>query len=191
MNSLEEGSVRIYANDSNSKSLFHKSCPGFNPNELDTGLREAIVRQYNLNDQYNLSIKGDVPGITTSFVYGGTHSSLFALHWEDWCLHSISFLHFGDVRYSNMLNMIQQNYVQIKWWLAIPESEAKKLHKLLAKLLPEEFAKCAGHIQHKELFIHPQFLIDNDISFYVAFQQPGEFIISELGTDFLGSDVNF
>lgn len=54
---------------------------------------------------------------------------------------------------------------------------ADKLEKKLAELFPEEFEKCSGFVQHKNLMLTPQFLEDNGIPFSRVIQNAGDLMI--------------
>jgi hypothetical protein len=103
----------------------------------------------------NVDRLGD--GTVRPWSYAGTYLSLFALHREDANLPSAN-LHIAGAS---------------KIWIGITEEGMKRLNDLIG----EHMKSCFTH--HRRLFIHPNFLIRHNIPFNVAFQQPGDLILSD------------
>jgi JmjC domain, hydroxylase len=96
-------------------------------------------------------------GTVRPWSYAGSYLSVFPLHREDAQLPSAN-LHIGGAS---------------KIWIALTEEGMDKLQKIVG--IP--IAACHPH--HRTIFYHPSFLIRHDIPFNVAFQQPGDLILSD------------
>jgi hypothetical protein len=96
-------------------------------------------------------------GTVRPWSYAGTYLSFFPLHREDAQLPSAN-LHIAGAS---------------KIWIAITEPGMRKLTQVIGKPILE----C--HTYHRSIFYHPSFLIAHEIPFNVAFQQPGDVILSD------------
>jgi hypothetical protein len=108
-------------------------------------------------DPYFSTVDRIGDGTVRPWSYAGTYLSLFTLHREDACLPSAN-LHIGGAS---------------KIWIAITEEGMKMINDLFI----DNIKPCFTH--HRSIFIHPNFLIRHNIPFNVAFQQPGDLILSD------------
>ena len=68
--------------------------------DIEQSLFDSDMKVWNLNNLENLlkNAKIKIPGVTSSYLYVGTHKSAFAWHCEDQDLYSINYLHCGGLK---------------------------------------------------------------------------------------------
>eukprot|EP00003_Mantamonas_plastica_P031410 TRINITY_DN8160_c0_g1_i1.p1 TRINITY_DN8160_c0_g1~~TRINITY_DN8160_c0_g1_i1.p1 ORF type:complete len:463 (-),score=137.30 TRINITY_DN8160_c0_g1_i1:247-1635(-) len=108
------------------------------------------------------SLKTEIPGITTPYLYVGMCFSSFCWHAEDNYLYSISFLHEGSP----------------KVWYGIPAHAADAFEDLVMRLHPELFEEEPDALYHLVMMVNPEILLENDVPVYRIVQEPGDFVIT-------------
>ena len=141
-------------------------------------------------------LKEGIPGVSDPMLYCGMLFSVFAWHVEDSYLNSINFHHLGAP----------------KLWYGVPSSEADAFDRVACEhVFNQSLEECDGEqsqakldkaahmFMKKTVMFSPKVLLDNDVTVYKIFQQPGEFVITfprayhgGFSTGFnLGEAVNF
>lgn len=64
-----------------------------------------------------------------------------------------------------------------KLWFAVHNDDIPKVEELL-RSHKDESETCNSYFRHKSHWVHPQWLIDNNIQVYCCLQQPGEMMIT-------------
>jgi len=118
---------------------------------------------------------GEVPGVTTPYLYVGMWGSVFCAHTEDMNLLSINYLHVGAPKY----------------WYAIPPEHAKRFESLAESNFVHAARECSEFLRHKQNMISPAILKKAGIPFEVQVQRPGDAIITCPGAYHFGVNLGF
>ena len=107
-----------------------------------------------------LSTKKHFPGIHSSYVYISSKGSAFALHVEDFYLHSANILYAGAP----------------KLWIIIHPNSRLQLESQIPKMSKER-PQCSQFIRHLNLLPRPSLLRQWGIDFQVVLQRPGYIVL--------------
>eukprot|EP00547_Thalassionema_nitzschioides_P007001 CAMPEP_0194204106 /NCGR_PEP_ID=MMETSP0156-20130528/3725_1 /TAXON_ID=33649 /ORGANISM="Thalassionema nitzschioides, Strain L26-B" /LENGTH=548 /DNA_ID=CAMNT_0038930039 /DNA_START=264 /DNA_END=1910 /DNA_ORIENTATION=- len=118
---------------------------------------------------------GEVPGVTTPYLYVGMWGSVFCAHTEDMNLLSINYLHAGAPKY----------------WYAISPEHAKRFESLAESKFVHAARECTEFLRHKQNMISPAILKKAGIPFEVQIQRPGDAIITCPGAYHFGVNLGF
>ena len=125
--------------------------------ELINLVEEGIL--WDLEEECGLQ-KG-MSGISSLWNQVGELFSMAPYHQEDLNLRSFNYMVCGEP----------------KLWFAVHNDDIKKVEDLL-RSKKEESETCDSYFRHKSHWVHPQWLIENNIKVYCCLQQPGEMIFT-------------
>ncbi|XP_052130837.1 uncharacterized protein LOC127751391 isoform X2 [Frankliniella occidentalis] len=107
-------------------------------------------------------LEGNLPGITTPYLYFGFSHSFFPIHIEDLSLYSLNFLHHG--------------YPKV--WVVVPPASISKLHYFLSKeFMCPGHSSCMGLLGHKYHIPTPAWLHSKGIPFKVVQQRSHQAVL--------------
>jgi len=118
---------------------------------------------------------GEVPGVTTPYLYVGMWGSVFCAHTEDMNLLSINYLHAGAPKY----------------WYAITPEHAKRFESLAESKFAHAARDCSEFLRHKQNMISPAILKMAGVPYEVQIQRPGDVIITCPGAYHFGVNLGF
>jgi len=118
---------------------------------------------------------GEVPGVTTPYLYVGMWGSVFCAHTEDMNLLSINILHAGAPKY----------------WYAITPEHAKRFESLAESKFAHAARHCSEFLRHKQNMISPAILKMAGVPYEVQIQRPGDAIITCPGAYHFGVNLGF
>ena len=105
---------------------------------------------------FNFSIKVEIPGITTPYIYFGKGLSVFPIHTEDANLLALSYLHEG-----------------LKYWFSIPSFFFEVFKNSVEKYANcDGVTKCAEFLRHKDLIPSIQLLKNLQIPINIVVCHP-------------------
>lgn len=122
-----------------------------------------------------LSAEGNVPGVTTPYLYFGMWASVFCAHTEDMNLLSINYLHAGAPKY----------------WYAIAPHDAKRFESLCESRFVHASRTCREFLRHKRYLLSPKLLHKAGVPYTIAIQRPGDAIITMAGAYHFGINLGF
>ena len=116
-----------------------------------------------------------ISGISSLWTQIGELFSMAPYHQEDLNLRSFNYMVYGEP----------------KLWFGVHKDDIKKVEDLL-RSHKEEGEACDSYFRHKSHWVHPKWLLDNNIQVYCCLQQPGEMMFTS-GPHWilnLGSNIN-
>lgn len=128
-------------------SLFDDTCTIWNVAHLDNILN---------------SLKIQIPGVNTAYLYCGMWKSTFAWHLEDMDLYSINYIHFGAP----------------KQWYSISQKDKDRFFEVMKEMWPEEYKNCKEFLRHKTFNASPALLEQHGIKVNKVIHNQNEFMIT-------------
>ncbi|KAI4326962.1 hypothetical protein L6164_019472 [Bauhinia variegata] len=139
------------------------------PQAIDARLwDEYSANPWNLNNLPKLkgsmlqAVHHNITGVMVPWLYIGMLFSSFCWHFEDHCLYSMNYLHWGEP----------------KCWYSVPGSEASAFEKVMRSSLPDLFDAQPDLLFQLVTMLNPSVLQENGVPVYSVLQEPGNFVIT-------------
>ena len=123
---------------------------------------------WNLGHDRNGLEDSNIDGLARPFLYFATAGSLFPMHTEDKDLLSLNLQHSGPP----------------KVWFAAGQNQKSLVEEVLranSSNYRDNLCKCKECVRHKEDWLHPEVMAASGVNVKIAFQYPGEFILTLRG----------
>ncbi|KAE8055327.1 hypothetical protein FH972_012174 [Carpinus fangiana] len=108
------------------------------------------------------AVHQNITGVMVPWLYLGMLFSAFCWHFEDHCLYSMNYLHWGEP----------------KCWYSVPGSEARAFEKVMQKSLPDLFDAQPDLLFQLVTMLNPSVLQEHGVPVYSVLQEPGNFVIT-------------
>ncbi|XP_059443642.1 lysine-specific demethylase JMJ17 isoform X3 [Corylus avellana] len=108
------------------------------------------------------AVHQNITGVMVPWLYMGMLFSAFCWHFEDHCLYSMNYLHWGEP----------------KCWYSVPGSEAQAFEKVMQKSLPDLFDAQPDLLFQLVTMLNPSVLQEHGVPVYSILQEPGNFVIT-------------
>ena len=129
-------------------------------------LEQSLINLKDQNIFWDLplecGIKANLPGISTLWGSLGKLYTLSSFHFEDANLRSLNWHAWGAA----------------KIWFSIHPNDMEAFLKLVDEKCTKETDLCRSFYRHKCHFLHPSFLMENEIQVIYQIQHPGDFIMT-------------
>lgn len=123
-----------------------------------------------------LNLLGNLPGVTSPYLYFGMWGSVFCAHTEDMNLLSVNYLHAGAPKI---------------WYAIAPGHDAKRYESLAEGYFSDAKKECSEFLRHKRYLLSPSVLQKSGLPFHVMVQYPGEIIVTIPGGYHFGFNTGF
>ncbi|KAH7445800.1 hypothetical protein KP509_01G024900 [Ceratopteris richardii] len=149
-------------------SGFPRSLDRIPPSADKSVWNEYVTSPWNLNNFPKLPgsvlkhVQENIPGVTVPWVYMGMLFSAFCWHYEDQCLYSINYLHWGEP----------------KCWYGVPGSAVDAFEEVMHKSFPDLFEAQPDLLFQLVTMLNPKVLRENDVPVYNTIQERGNFVIT-------------
>ncbi|KZV31546.1 lysine-specific demethylase 5B-like [Dorcoceras hygrometricum] len=139
------------------------------PSSVDVNIwNEYCTNPWNLNNLPRLqgsmlqSVHHNIAGVMVPWLYVGMLFSSFCWHFEDHCLYSMNYLHWGEP----------------KCWYSVPGNEAQSFEKVMRDSLPDLFEAQPDLLFQLVTMLNPSVLLAKGVPVCSILQEPGNFVIT-------------
>ncbi|KAK4422610.1 Lysine-specific demethylase 5A [Sesamum alatum] len=129
---------------------------------------EYCASPWNLNNLPRLqgsmlrAVHQNIAGVMVPWLYIGMLFSSFCWHFEDHCLYSMNYHHWGEP----------------KCWYSVPGNEAHAFEKVMRSCLPDLFEAQPDLLFQLVTMLNPSVLQERGVPVYSIIQEPGNFVIT-------------
>ncbi|XP_047341100.1 lysine-specific demethylase 5B [Impatiens glandulifera] len=108
------------------------------------------------------TLHNNIAGVMVPWLYIGMLFSSFCWHFEDHCLYSMNYLHWGEPKY----------------WYSVPGCKASDFEKVMRNSLPDLFDAQPDLLFQLVTMLNPTVLQQNKVPVYSVLQESGSFVIT-------------
>ncbi|KAL8498431.1 hypothetical protein ACS0TY_021673 [Phlomoides rotata] len=129
---------------------------------------EYCTSPWNLNNLPRLQgsvlrkVDQNIAGVMVPWLYVGMTFSSFCWHFEDHCLYSMNYHHWGEP----------------KCWYSVPGNEARAFEEVMRRSLPDLFEAQPDLLFQLVTMLNPSVLRKKGVPVYSIVQEPGNFVIT-------------